>query len=50
MEDAQFMMKESHEKQRSHQHGVDLLMFFHKNEIQLEKSNHEKLVSHLQNK
>ena len=47
MEDVQFMMKESHAKQRSHQCGVDLLMFFQNNEHQLEKSNHEKLVSHI---
>ena len=37
MKNAQFMMKESHEKRRSHQRGVDLLMFVHKNERQLEK-------------
>ena len=48
MEDAQFMMKESHEKRRSHQRRVDLLILFHKNERQWEKSNHEKVVSHLQ--
>ena len=39
MEVAQFMMKESHAKQRSHQRGVNLLMFFHKNERQLFFSN-----------
>ena len=48
MEDAQFMMKESHAKWQSHQHGVDLLILFHKNERQLKKNNHEKVVSHLQ--
>ena len=32
MEDAQFMMKESHAKCRSHQIRVDLLFLFHKNE------------------
>ena len=42
------MMKESHEKRRSHQRRVDLLILFHKNERQWEKSNHEKVVSHLQ--
>ena len=50
MENAQFMMKESHEKQRSHQCGVDLLMFFHKNERQLKRNNNEKVVSHIQTK
>ena len=32
IEDVQFMMKYSHEKRGYAQHGVDLLMFFHKNE------------------
>ena len=31
MEDAHFMIKESHENQRYHQRGVDLLILFHKN-------------------
>ena len=47
MEDTQFTMKESHEKRRYHQCGVDLLMFFHNNERQLEKYTHGKVVSHL---
>ena len=42
---AQFMMKDSHEKRWSHQRGVDLLMFFHKNERQLGNNNHENVVS-----
>ena len=50
MEDTQFMMKEFHAKQRYHQRIVDLLILFHKNERQLEKNNHEKVVSHLQTK
>ena len=50
MEDAQFMMEDSHAKRRSHQRGVDLLMFFHNNELKLEKSNHERVVSHIHNK
>ena len=40
MKDAQFIMKESHTKWRSHQSRVDLMMFFQKNEHQLEKNNH----------
>ena len=48
MKDVQFMMKDSHAKQWSHQRRVGLLMFFHKNERQLEKSNHDNLISHIQ--
>ena len=40
MEGAQFMTKESHAKQWSHQRGVNLLMLFHKNERQPKKNNH----------
>ena len=47
MEDMQFMMNESHAKQQSYQRRVDLLIFFHKNERQLNKNNHEKVVSRL---
>ena len=42
------MMKESHAKQWYPRRRVDLLMFFQNNERQLEKSNHDKVVSHLQ--
>ena len=48
MEDMQFMMNESHAKQQSYQRRVDLLIFFHKNERQLNNNNHEKVVSRLQ--
>ena len=48
MEDAQFIMKDSHANRRSHQCGVDLLMLFQKNERQLKNNNNEKVVSHLQ--
>ena len=41
------MMKESHAKGWSHQRGVDLLIFFQKNERQLENINHEKVVIHI---
>ena len=47
MEDAQFMMKKYHSNRWSCQHGLDLLMLFHKNERQLEKRDNEKVVSHL---
>ena len=48
MEGTQFMMKESHANQRSRQRGVGLLMFYHNNQRQLEKNNHQMVVSHLQ--
>ena len=41
MEDAHFMIKWSHAKQQSHHRRVDLLVFFHKNERQLENNNHK---------
>ena len=47
MEYTYFMMEEYLVKRRYHQRGVDLLVFFHKNERQLEKSNHEKVVSQI---
>ena len=50
MEEVQYIMKNSHEKRRSLQLRVDLLMFFHKNKRWLEKNNHEKMFSHLQTK
>ena len=50
IEDAQFIMKDSHAKRRSHQRGVYLLMLSHKNERQLKKNNHEKVVSHFHTK
>ena len=50
MKDAQFMMKYSHAKRQSHQSGVDLLMFFHKNEHQLDKNNNEKVIRHFPTK
>ena len=50
MEDAQFMMKKSHSNGWSRQRGLDLVMFFQKNERQLEKRDNEKVVSHLHTK
>ena len=50
MEEAQFMMKKSHSNWWSRQRGLDLVMFFQKNERQLEKRNHDKVVSHLHTK
>ena len=44
------MIKDSHAKQWSHQRRVHLLMYFQKNEHQLEKISHEKVVSHIHTK